>query len=523
MLRRILELVGPAAFCALLFLPAAAAAFTVSLPADSAVKIESPSRLLFKVTNTAERESLNRLSLRFPSGYRVAGGSAPSGWTVEQATGEGAEIGFRTTDEAKCTGAIAPGQSLVFGAEVIASALRSVSSDRLVSAEAEQSCHGVALDPPAVLPAWERLGIEAVLAAKPPSLGVGGTVTVTMTVTNRSTVELHEISALLSPTGTGSVGQMEGPTPAALVLAPGSSGSFTWTARASSPGTLSLSGQAVARDLTSPPVRSAPLFVGDLEVSLSLAPEQVPSGQPVQVQMTVTNRGPARVVNVTPASLTVSGTATVGAPDGPAPASQPALEPGESATFAWTATVSGRVGDTYAVSSWASADYGSIVSTSVTSNRGALAEQVVADQSEDAGAGPILGGGGEGSDAGVAAAVTSGAAPAPAATLQFIGVNQNGSQTGGANFSGASLRDLRILVGWQNLSGTHSQRLDFFSPDGSLYQRFATQFAGTPVETRLPVGGTWITQNSLFGAWRVEVFLDGDRTPITSSVFVLTP
>ena len=107
--------------------------------------------------------------------------------------------------------------------------------------------------------------------------------------------------------------------------------------------------------------------------------------------------------------------------------------------------------------------------------------------------------------------------------VQFISVNNDGSSTGGAQFSSDFARALRILVGWQNLSGTHSQRLELFAPDGSLYQQFSTQFAGSPVETRLPVGGTWITQNSLFGAWRVDVFLDSGSLPITSGVFLLTP
>ena len=85
------------------------------------------------------------------------------------------------------------------------------------------------------------------------------------------------------------------------------------------------------------------------------------------------------------------------------------------------------------------------------------------------------------------------------------------------------MRALRIIVGWQNLSGTHSQRMELYSPDGSLYQQFPAQFAGSPVETRLPVGGSWITQYSLFGAWQVDVFLDRQGLPITSGVFVLDP
>ena len=142
----------------------------------------------------------------------------------------------------------------------------------------------------------------------------------------------------------------------------------------------------------------------------------------------------------------------------------------------------------------------------------------------------FLAGGGGSADSGgagtAAAAGTTGGGTAtttPSATLQFISVNNDGTSAGGAQFPGNLVRALRILVGWQSLSGTHSQRIEIFSPDGSLYQRYSTQFAGTPVETRLPVTGSWITQYSLFGAWRVEVFLDSEGMPITTGVFVLTP
>ena len=105
-----------------------------------------------------------------------------------------------------------------------------------------------------------------------------------------------------------------------------------------------------------------------------------------------------------------------------------------------------------------------------------------------------------------------------------MAVNQNGSETGGTQFSGGTVRDLKILVAWQNLSGSHSQRLDLFAPDGSLYQRLSGQFSGSgTVQALLPVGGAWITPHSLYGAWGVEVFLDTARSPITNGAFVLNP
>ncbi len=522
----------------LLLLPAAAGAFTISLPADTAVTIGSPSRLLFSVTNTDATEDLSRIVLRLPTGYQVTGGSAPSGWTVEPSAADSAEISFRTIDETACSGAIAPGGSLVFSVEAIAPASRTVTPDSLVSAQAEASCRGVALDPPATLPSWDRLGLQATVAASPPIVGLGGEVTAMITVTNLSTVELPGISALLRTGGMGSVSGLGGPSPPSLTLAPGASGNFAWTGRAASAGTLSFSGQAIAvgKNLTSPSVGSDTLFIGDLDVSLGVAPEQGVSGQGVQIQMTVTNRGPVRLLNVTPDALSFDGTATASAPSGPTPTSQPLLEPGDSATFAWAATISGQAADTYAFSGWASAESGAVVSASVTSNRGTLTQQDAgsATQNADASGGSLLlgGGSGTGSDAGgVVAAVTTGggtitltALPSASATLQFISVNNDGGSTGGAAFSSTLVRDLRILVAWQNLSGSHSQRLELFSPDGSLYQRFSTGFVNaSSVETDLPVGGTWITEFSLFGAWRVDVFLDSGQMPITSNVFVLTP
>ena len=518
-------------------LPAAAGSFTLSLPADSRVTVDSPSRLVFKVTNTDAAEGLSRIALGFPSGYRATNGSAPPGWTVDLTTG--GEISFRTSDDAKCTGAIAPGSALVFGVEVVAPASGSITPDSLVSAQGEQSCRGVALDPPATLPSWDRVGIETSLAASPRIVGLGGVITATLSVTNVSTVELADISALLSVAGTAGVSRIEGPAPSTLALAPGASGNLTWTTRAASAGTLALSGQAVSKGVTSPPVRSDTLYVSDLDVSLTVTPEQVVSGREVRVQMTVKNRGAVRLVNVTPSPLTFDGTAGASEAAGPSPSSQAVLEPGESATFSWAATIAGKAGETYAFSGWASAEWDSVVSQNSTSNRGAVAQQDVVTQSQEPAGSASLGGGGaagssqsaSGQDSGSTAstagstASTGGSAPpsVPSATLQLIGVNQDGRSTGGTDFSGGLLRYLRILVGWQNLSGTHTQRLRLFAPDGSLYQGFSTQLGSSPTETQLPVGGTWISEFSLWGAWRVEVFLDSQQMPITSGVFVLTP
>lgn len=144
----------------------------------------------------------------------------------------------------------------------------------------------------------------------------------------------------------------------------------------------------------------------------------------------------------------------------------------------------------------------------------------------------------------LALTVLGGAVPAAAAerprvapaTLQIVGLTNAGAAVAGSHFSLATLRDLRI-VAWWNVDGAHVQRLELRAPDGSLYQRLTRPFdtrtsvlqqrgahrRGIPVETLLPVGGTWITEYSLVGSWHIDLYLDNSRTPVASQSFELTP
>jgi hypothetical protein len=99
------------------------------------------------------------------------------------------------------------------------------------------------------------------------------------------------------------------------------------------------------------------------------------------------------------------------------------------------------------------------------------------------------------------------------------------------DFEAQIVREVRINV-WWNVGGTQTQRLELFAPDGSLYRRVSASFDANAlprtqgrvlVQTPLPVGGTWITEYSLFGAWRVDVYLAGQSAPVTSASFVLNP
>ncbi len=151
-----------------------------------------------------------------------------------------------------------------------------------------------------------------------------------------------------------------------------------------------------------------------------------------------------------------------------------------------------------------------------------------------AGRAPVTGGTGTGTSGYVPPVVEEHGA----VRVHLVGLLHDGKQLpGGRHFTTRTLRDLLLVVEYRALpAGPHTQRLKLFAPDGALYQQFTTEFAvngdparghgyrGTawrPVETRLPVGGTWITEHSLYGTWRLEVYLDAASQPTESHPFTL--
>ena len=145
-----------------------------------------------------------------------------------------------------------------------------------------------------------------------------------------------------------------------------------------------------------------------------------------------------------------------------------------------------------------------------------------------AGRAPVTGGTGTGTSGYVPPVVEEHGA----VRVHLVGLLHDGKQLpGGRHFTTRTLRDLLLVVEYRALhAGAHTQRLKLYAPDGALYQQFTTAFAvgpgrahaWLPVETRLPVGGTWITEHSLYGTWRLEVYLDAASRPTESHPFTLT-
>ena len=91
-----------------------------------------------------------------------------------------------------------------------------------------------------------------------------------------------------------------------------------------------------------------------------------------------------------------------------------------------------------------------------------------------------------------------------------------------ARFSATRILDLRIASRLRrHLPGEHALQFKVYTPRGHLYQTLTTPLTGegrlNEVSAILPVGGTAIMSNSLYGRWRVEAFLDGDTKPCAAA------
>jgi hypothetical protein len=92
-----------------------------------------------------------------------------------------------------------------------------------------------------------------------------------------------------------------------------------------------------------------------------------------------------------------------------------------------------------------------------------------------------------------------------------------------AAFSATEILDLRLSTRLRRqLQGSHVLQIKVVTPRGYAYQILTVPFtatSGQPQElsATLPVAGTAIMANSLYGRWTVEPFLDGASCGVTRS------
>ena len=368
--------------------------FTVSLPANSMVTMGDGSGVLsFTVTNSANSSnSISYIGFQFDNSIYTPSDSsvAPSNWSIPSDLLTGGRIAFITS-----TDPILPGGSRLFdvvvvgpgGANITSSA--SDRSDSLTGMDVSQgfnSIFGIILGPQTPLftlgssfPTWERKALASSLYLSPTTVGGGGTISLTQSVTNRSTGTLSNIvpgSPTISTTGTAGANNISGPTPPSVAsLASGDTAVFDWTYSAVASGTVGFTNSATDGATSSTSVSSSSdiIEVGDFTASLSMSPSTIVSGQTVTLTMWVMNNGLTSLGNIAPSTLAFStnGSATHSITSGPTPTNISSLAPSTGGMFEWQATVfGGSTGDTFDFS--ASAASTTLSTNLATSNQGDL-------------------------------------------------------------------------------------------------------------------------------------------------------
>ncbi len=108
----------------------------------------------------------------------------------------------------------------------------------------------------------------------------------------------------------------------------------------------------------------------------------------------------------------------------------------------------------------------------------------------------------------------------------IYGVLRAGGLQPDGPFRVSEIYSVRVKIAWRGVPpGTHTQKLRFYTPEGTFYQSVNTGFSAgssgevTEVWGELPVAGTWAER--LLGKWRVDVTLDSDPTVFKTGYFVL--
>ncbi len=228
---------------------------------------------------------------------------------------------------------------------------------------------------------WTRKSLYATMSASPGAVGTGDSVSVMMTVTNRSSAAQTNVqpSAMnFNTTETGGATLTAGPTPAVVAsLAAGAAATFQWTYTATGSGSIQFCNSARngTNSSTSKNVCSYDVAIGDFTATLSISPPQIVSGQEVTVTMTASNKGTSARNNVAPSALTfeVLGGNAASVCSGPTPANVGSLASGSSAMFQWTCTVtSTQIGSSFRYNAFATSNSGNSLPSPAYSNIGVI-------------------------------------------------------------------------------------------------------------------------------------------------------
>ncbi len=333
--------------------------YDLSLPsATGLVMGDSIATLPFTLQNDpSSADSIRWVRLYFDAAayYVSVANTGPAGWSISEIKNAGAGQTYITYQAT--TGALDPGDSVDFSVVItgtndgpfpadaadIIDTLESVDI-RTGPGKKDDTFNGSS-------PTWTRHGLAVSIVSFPVSAATGGTVTVSVAVTNRTTVLQSAVSpGTLGTPGTGTVSYITGPNPVSAALNPGQQQVYLYTYQAGSSGVVSFSGSATgaASPLTSPLFLSNEVTIGSFTAYVDLDPAVAISGQQVTVSMTLTNNSTLPLVGIIPAIIpSTSSTAIITSVTGPVPSSIGFLTPGQSVAVQQAFVVTGGPGDTY--------------------------------------------------------------------------------------------------------------------------------------------------------------------------------
>lgn len=184
--------------------------FTATVPAGTEVTMQDPQAVIpVTITNTGPTRDIRIIVFRVNAGqYNISDATVPPpGWCVNNVNNQRIVFaliqGNGSCGQGSTASEISPGESLLFNITVLPlSASADVSGDTFARIRV-QNQNNINLSGP--LPTWTRRSLEASLSSAPGSVGVGEELTLTMQVTNRSTVSQSTVSSLPAPPSPSSV------------------------------------------------------------------------------------------------------------------------------------------------------------------------------------------------------------------------------------------------------------------------------------------------------------------------------
>lgn len=319
--------------------------------------MEEVSALTFRVANAAtSRDPIAEFSLGIPTGpYDIDSALAPAGWRASSVDRRNRRITFTALTQCGAgTTGLRPGQSALFEVRVLG-----------VSDTRDQTNQNITNNRTGVVDvcntrrsfrnesgnaSWTRVGLSARATTNLRSLALNDQVTVTLTISNNSTVTQNTIApAAPTVSGTATFALVSGPTPASVTnLALDGVASFTWIYRATGAGSATFVTRANNTQVSSPNATTLPVLVGSFPAATLVTPQVTVSNGTVTVQVLPSNNDLAAMTNLTAGTpqVVTTGGATATLLTGPTPTSVGALAPKSTTAFVTTWRITGPAGST---------------------------------------------------------------------------------------------------------------------------------------------------------------------------------